>query len=226
PVKSEKQRDALKFLQENILSDKSFNFPPELLRKLATEKWTHWGTRMAFGSGEYPVNQRVLAIQETVLDELLDPATLARIQNSARLVKPEDKPLAIAEVFRGLTDAIFADLPADGKPATARSSVTTRNLQRAYLGRLAGMVVGPKDDGSGFLILLSGSSDTPPDAKSLARKHLRDIGKRIDETLKIDDAAAKKVEGKPMDDAARAFLEESKDRIAKILNATVTANEP
>jgi hypothetical protein len=226
PVQPAKQREALKFLQDNILTDKSFNFPPELLRKLATEKWTHWGTRMSFGSGEFPVNERVLAIQETVLDELLDPTTLARIQNAARLVKPEDKPLMVADIFRGLTDAIFIDLPTDGKAATAKSSIVMRNLQRAYLGRLAGMVVGPKDDGSGFLILLGGSSDTPPDAKSLARKHLRDIGKRIDEALKLDDAAMKKVDGKPLDDAARAFLEESKDRIAKILNANVTANEP
>lgn len=226
PVQTEKQRDALNFLKANILTDKPFNFPPELLRKLANEKWSHWGTGFHMGGGEYPVNQRILAIQETVLDELLDSETLGRIQNTAGLVNKDVKPLTVAEVFRGLTDSIFIDLPVDGKASAEKSSVVMRNLQRVYLGRLAGMVVGPKGDLDSFLIFLGTTSEVPPDAKSLARKHLRDIGKRIDESLKIDDAAAKKVEGKPMDDAARAFLEESRDRIAKILNANVTANEP
>ena len=34
PVKGDKQREALKFLQEHILSDKAFQFPPELGEKL------------------------------------------------------------------------------------------------------------------------------------------------------------------------------------------------
>ena len=34
PVKCEKQREALKFLQEHILSDRSFQFSPQLLRRL------------------------------------------------------------------------------------------------------------------------------------------------------------------------------------------------
>src|SRR5205814_227391 len=37
PVTPAKQREALKFLQENLFSDKAFNFPPELLRNLQRE---------------------------------------------------------------------------------------------------------------------------------------------------------------------------------------------
>ncbi|QEL17355.1 zinc-dependent metalloprotease [Limnoglobus roseus] len=217
PVKADKQREALTFLKDNILTDKPFAFPPELLRKLVVQKWSHWGTKMSFGGGEYPVNEKVLAIQETVLDELLDGGTLARLQNSARMVGKDEKPVMIAEVFRTLTDSIFTDLPTDGKVSSTKSSVVLRNLQRAYLGRLANMVVGSKNDGGSFVIFL-GNSDVPPDARSLARKHLRDIGKRIDESLKAG--------GKGTDDEAVAFLEESKERIAKILDAKVTANEP
>ena len=35
PVKAAKQREALKFLQEHILTDRPFQFPPQLLRRLA-----------------------------------------------------------------------------------------------------------------------------------------------------------------------------------------------
>ncbi len=221
PVNPAKQREALKFVQENILTDKPFQFPPELLRKLAAEKWYHWGTRFSFGGGvDFPVNERVLAIQEVVLDELLDGGTLGRIQNAARTAGKDDKPLTVAEVFRALTDSIFADLPGPGGkvPDGARSSVVVRNLQRAYLARLGGMVIGPKPDPYEryYLVIGGGSSRAvPADAKSLARMHLREIGKRVDAALGVE-----------KDDTVRAHLEEIKERIAKLLAASVTANEP
>ncbi len=47
PVTGEKQREALQFLTENILSDKAFQFSPALLRRLTTEYWYHWGSDYA-----------------------------------------------------------------------------------------------------------------------------------------------------------------------------------
>ena len=47
PVNAAKQREALKFLQEHILTDKPFQFPPDLLRKLAVERWYHWAPARA-----------------------------------------------------------------------------------------------------------------------------------------------------------------------------------
>ncbi|HEY1378464.1 MAG TPA: zinc-dependent metalloprotease, partial [Gemmataceae bacterium] len=49
PVPADKQRAALRFVQDQILTDAPFKFPPELLRKLAADRWVHWG------------NERVLA---------------------------------------------------------------------------------------------------------------------------------------------------------------------
>src|SRR5207253_5406477 len=114
---------------------------------------------------------------------------------------------------------IFADLPGpDGKVADgARSSVVTRNLQRAYLARLGGMVIGPKPDPfDRYYVVIGGSNrNVPADAKSLARMHLREIGKRVDAAL-----------GAEKDDTVKAHLEETKERIAKLLAASVTSNEP
>ena len=50
----------------------------------------------------------------------------------------------MAEVFRTLTDGVFADLPADGK--NGGKVVVSRNLQRAYVARLGELVLGPKSD--------------------------------------------------------------------------------
>src|SRR5262249_11298631 len=81
PVKGDKQREALKFLQEHILSDRSFQFSPALLRKLAADRWLHWGNeRGVMQPVDYPIHDRVLRIQRVALEQLLDPAVLARVQ--------------------------------------------------------------------------------------------------------------------------------------------------
>ena len=52
PSPGAKQRECLKFLTESILCDKSFQFSPALLRRLGTERWSHWGSEGGmFGPG-------------------------------------------------------------------------------------------------------------------------------------------------------------------------------
>ncbi len=221
PVKGAKQREGLKFLQEHILTDASFKFPPELLRKLAADRWMHWGNEAnVFRNVEFPIYQRILRVQSVVLDELLDPATLARIEDNSAEADKDDQSLKVAEVFRSLTDGIWSDLPETGKPARTSSSIVRRNLQREYLRRLSNMMLGNGgSQGSVLLVLLGGggSSIVPPDAKSLARMHLREISRRIDAGL-----ADKKISA---DETVVAHLQECKDRITKALNAAMQTND-
>jgi len=204
PVKGAKQRDALLFLQKHILTDQPFQFPPEVLRKLAADRWLHWGTEWQIMSGvDFPIHERIGRIQRVVLNELLSGNTLSRVQNVALKADPSESPLLVAEIFRALTDSIYADLPSGDKPAASKSSIVRRNLQRDYLRELGRLVL---------------RGNAPPDARSLARMHLRDVGKRIDLAL-----ADKKL---TQDDTIRAHLEESKEQIAKVLNASMQAATP
>ena len=43
-VDAAKQREALTLLEEQVFSDKPFQFPPELYNHLAATRWNHWGT--------------------------------------------------------------------------------------------------------------------------------------------------------------------------------------
>ena len=111
PVPGAKQRDCLKFLAENILSDKAFQFSPALLRRLGTERWMHWGDDSLFGPGiDISVLERILGIQKIVLGHCLSSATLARLQNQQLQADPGSDPLRMEEVFRALTDGIWSDL--------------------------------------------------------------------------------------------------------------------
>jgi hypothetical protein len=207
-----KQRAALKFLQEHILTDRPFRFSPKLLRKLAADRWMHWGNEgVVFRPVEYPVLERILAIQRVVLEHTLDPAVLRRIQNNALGADADgkEKPLTLAEVFRSLTDGIW-DRPVNGKGGKRQlaSSIVRRNLQRTYVKDLSGLVLGSE----------AWYRKPPADARSLARLHLREIDGKITRVLAD--------RGVQVDDATRAHLEECHERIAKVLTAGVQVSEP
>src|SRR5262249_47647290 len=98
----DKQREAPRFLPEHLLTDRPFHFSPKLLRRLASDRWMHWGSYGAITNPvEYPIHERILAIQRVVLDHALDTDVLARIQNNALKhdADPKVKPLRLAEVF-------------------------------------------------------------------------------------------------------------------------------
>ena len=72
PVSGAKQRECLKFLADNILSDQAFQFSPTLLRRLGAERWMHWGNDSFNGPGiDISVLERILGIQKIVLGHCL-----------------------------------------------------------------------------------------------------------------------------------------------------------
>ena len=161
PVPGAKQRECLKFLTDAILSDKSFQFSPALLRRLGTERWSHWGSDGGvFGPGvDISVLERILGIQKIVLGQCLSSSTLARLQNQQLQADPGTDPLRMDEVFRSLTDGIWSDLDrlpgaADDKSAKFVLSTIRRNLQREHLRRLSGMVIGTSSGASGDIVQL------------------------------------------------------------------------
>ena len=227
PVPAVKQREALTFLVEQILSDKAFKFSPALLRRLSTDKWHDWGSgRHHFGPGsvEYPVNEEILGIQKIALRQCLGPQVLARLQNQELQVDAGVDALRPADVFRALTEGVWSDVSnpaaADAKAAFALSTVR-RNLQREYLRRLGGIALGgrsnPYSDVFGYVLFL-GDGSYPADARSLARMHMKDVNARVGKLLDRKNLT--------IDDTTRAHLEECRFRIGKVLDAVVQSNEP
>src|SRR5262249_41667688 len=143
---------------------------------------------------------------------LLSPRVLRRIQTNTLKADKEAKPVAVAEVFRCVTDGVWSDLPNGDAKKPLNGSIVRRNLQREHVKKLSALVLGDRPSSNvrfSFLTLMEGSPSTvPPDARSLARFHLRDIGKRIDVALinKADNA----------DETTVAHLEECKEKIAKV----------
>lgn len=212
PVPGEKQREALKFAVDEILSDKAFQFSPALLRRLTQQHWYHWGNDSIFSSGsmDYNLYDRIAAIHRIVLNQCLNAGVFSRLQNQALLVEADSKPLQISELFQSITDGVWSDLGAGSSPIR-------RNLQREHLNRLATLVLGSRrnayQDYYSYVVFL-GSSSIPADAKSLARMHLTQINERIGRALNGN-----------VDETTRAHLLECRQRISKALDPVVTAGE-
>jgi hypothetical protein len=232
PIPGAKQRECLKFLVDNILSDQAFQFSPALLRRLATERWMDLGLGAFFGEDvNYPVLERVLGIQKITLGQCLSPSVLARLQNQELQADAGGDPLRMEEVFRALSEGVWSDLnppaapAADGKPRKLALSTIRRNLQREYLRRLSGIVLGGASRTSAmgdqfpYLLLSGGDGGSyPADARALARLHLKETSERIAKALDQKEV--------PVDDTTRAHLEECRQRIAKVLDAPIPSSQP
>ena len=228
PIEIAKQREAIRLIQDEILSAKAFQFKPELLRQLAPDHW--YDSFLATGGYQYPVLQRVFSIQRIVVSRFLDGEVLRSLQEIALLAEPGQETLQMSEVFGALTDSIWSELPASDAdlkkgPKIALSTIR-RSLQREHVERLARLVLGPKRESGMSLMMLMFSSGggssraAPPDARSLARHHMRQIDARVERIL------GAKPQTVQVDASSLAHLEDIHEQIGKVLKASLEANEP
>lgn len=225
PVSGKKQRDALKFIAQKILVDEPIPMRPELLRRVTTEHWYHWGADMEMYQGKVgiPYYAQVEAIQNIPLAEAFGSAArLQLIESNEAMVDPKEKPLQTAEVFRTFTDAIWTDLQeakqAEDGDEAAELNLTKvrRNLQRRHLQYLVDIVLGPKGYGGTSMAyaMFTGSGEPfPAEARSLARQHLKEIHALVKATLENEELE--------LDELTQAHLDELNDQLQKVLDARV-----
>src|SRR5690606_11382483 len=139
-IPAEKQREALKLVNELLLSDKPFDFPPELYNHLAATHWSHWG--MSFPTrSDYAVHEVIAMWQQRVLDQMMSPLVLSRLHDSELKVPSDEDAFTTAELFSSLTSHIFSELDnlKPGKYTDRQPAISSlrRNLQRLYVKRLS-----------------------------------------------------------------------------------------
>ena len=162
PVSFAKQREAFKFLKTHIFGPEAFSFSPELLNKLAPERFMDFsGSVFRMRRIDYPVHDVILSIQSLPLYYLYDPILLSRMQDLELRYSVDEEPFTMAEMFTELRDAIWAEL---SEPSNINSF--RRALQRAHLEHLVSMLVTP-----GFGV--------PEDARTLVRADLAALKTRI-----------------------------------------------
>lgn len=193
PIPAAKQREALKFIADNIWASDAFQFSPLLLAKLQPERqpdfnWSVYEMQRI----EYPLINQVRNVQTTPLRYIYNPTTLARINDIEKLYKSGEDVYTMTEMFQDVRRAIWAEV-ISGKNVNAYR----RNLQREHLATLVDMVT-------------DRTSPYPADARTLARVDLR--------TLK--GALSSALGGNP-DTITRGHLEESLATVNAALEASM-----
>jgi hypothetical protein len=200
PVPAEKQREALRWICEEILSGRYFEFEPELLQRLAPNFWADDWWEVVEGY-DYPLLDNALAVQMRALFALTAPSRLQRVVNAARKQPAGADVLRASEIFDSLEAAIFAGLTELGKRDPALSDME-RNLQREYVNILV-------------FLLLDGYDYYTAEVQTLARHYVKQLAGRIHGAT---GGAAK------LDTATRAHLDECATRLDRALEASYTFN--
>ena len=160
-VPKAKQLEALELLIDRIFAEGALALDPAVLRSFGADGWEHWGTsRRTEGRFDYPFHARTLALQSSVLNQILNPSRLARIRDGETKFGT-GQVATIPEVMGSLTSSIWSEL------GLGTISADRRDLQRAYLDTMARLVVNPADR-------------TPADARAVARWQLNELRDRID----------------------------------------------
>src|SRR5258705_2708749 len=202
PVQAARQGEALDMSGQRGFSAGAFQIDPALLNRLVQDRWAHWGVPNVFGPNQrldYDLQVKVTTIQRALLDGLLQPNLLARMRE-AEASSPD--PMRLSEYFNRLTNLLWSEVGggAAGLKSLERPG-TRRELQRAYIDKLASLVAAPIPGG-------------PDDARALARLQLE----------KIDSRCAKALTSASLGDNTRAHLIESRARIQRTLDATRSAD--
>jgi uncharacterized protein with GYD domain len=194
PIPAEQQRQALALLQTHVFDATKFRFSPAFLNKLAPSRWEHWGEEAQIDSLDYPIHDRILSLQARVLYDLLNADRLSRLRD-ADLKTQTGQSFTLPELFDTLQTAIWGEL---FKPEEKlQLSSLRRGLQREHLNALTNMVLR--------------TANVPDDARTLAWYELKQLANALDRVLKR--------QGREANIETRAYLEETRDRLAKILDA-------
>ena len=200
PIALSQQREALATLDKYVFAPDAFSFAPELLNKLAPSRWNHWGSPALVFPLDYPIGDRITFLQRFVLRVLLSPMRLARLRDAELKSSPESA-LRLPEVLDTVQKNVWQEVL---QPTNKKMEISNfrRSLQREHLAILIGMVLR--------------KTNVPEDARSLAWYELRQLREGLSKSIRNLDRNA--------DAYTRAHLEETRDRISKVLNAQIESN--
>ena len=109
PVSAARQREALKFLTTHVFGPDAFSFSPELLNRLAPERFVDfteaiWETKRI----DYPVHDVVLSLQLTPLDRLYDPVLLSRVLDIELRYASGQETFTMSDMFQAVREALWS----------------------------------------------------------------------------------------------------------------------
>ncbi|MGB3139031.1 MAG: zinc-dependent metalloprotease [Nodosilinea sp.] len=216
PTAATEQRRALAVLNQQVFAPQALNLSAELVNRLAPERWMDWGQDPFVNRIDYPIYNRILFTQAFTVSNLLDGDRLLRLRDGA--FRQQAEAFTLAELFEALGQMIWSEVLHSPSEAEAISSLR-QGLQRHYLNTLTSLVLRNHGSGQGVTDILGfvaqeSTFGAPEEARVLARYQLKQLQEAIARYLRHH--------RRGLDIATVAYLEDARDRIAKVLDAPLS----
>ena len=160
PVSATVQRQSLDLMSRAVLAADGLNLTPALQRRLAPDFLDR--AEFVGEPTDFALPQRLLGLQQALLNFLMSDGLAARVLDSATKVDRPAEAFQLAELYQRLSDDVWSEL---GKGGAIRAE--RRELQRSHINRLAGA-------------LLRTSPAARADARGLVRVHARKLLARLE----------------------------------------------
>ncbi len=207
-VAAEKQRKALAFVVNNAFRDESFGLTPELVTAMGLDKWFD-DTSSIMEESTWPIHDRIMGIQASMLTSLMNPTTLKRVYDNEFRVPADQDSLTLPELLTTVSTSVWTEL--DSKPEgeyTPRKPLISslrRNLQREHVDRLIDLTMPGSGQGAAGRTI-----------STLASEQLRQTVRKIE--------AAQAASADKYDAYTAAHLTQARERITKALDANYILN--
>lgn len=207
PITAAKQRQALQFLTQEVLSANSIAFSPVFLRHLAASAFDKQNAETLGAptvTTDVAVDQLVLSLHKKALNPLLSERTAQRLLNNMAKTATGEDALTLGELHATLRKAIWSELKGSGDIPLMR-----RNLQREYARRIAAP-------------LLTVSPTYPADARALLRLEAEQLKTDIEKRQ----ARARHQAQEKVSPETVAHLEEMRVLLTQALQAPMIRTTP
>ena len=161
PISADRQREALKLLEQHIFSMDALTFRPEFLARLTSDRTDYYDMSMP----TYNPNQTMLAVQRIALARMTSPGVAQNILEAAEKQTDPRQVFKLSELYDTLQSAIWAEVRGTREPSNIR-----RNLQREHLRSMVN-------------VLLRATPSMPDDARSLIRENTRQLRAQLNNAL-------------------------------------------
>ncbi len=201
------QRAALRWVVDSTFKDAAYGLTPAILRRLRTDSLASDESFRGFQEPTFPVHDRIMGVQSSVLTMLLNPTRLRRIYDNEALIDPDKDAVTLPELMQTVVGAVFTELDKmpEGDFTNRKPMISSlrRNLQRDLTDRLIDLAQ-PGGD----------TSTASKPISNLAMMHLRQLKDKIEKALKTE----------AVDAYTKAHLQDAQVRITKALDAPYIFN--
>jgi len=201
------QRAALDWVIKHAFYDDAFGLKPELLAHMTDAKWRDMGR--VSQDATWPIHDRVMGIQASVLTMLMNPTVLRRVYDNEFRVPSDQDALTLPELLEKTAASIWSECTqkVEEKTTARKPAISSlrRNLQREHVERLIDLSMPG-----------AGSSAAYKPIQNLAVGELRKLHASIEKFLADS--------GENLDAYTRAHLSETATEIKKALDSQFIYN--